>query len=114
MNSNSCYNKEKKEGGTILLTGKQRSYLKRLAHSMDPIFHLGKNGLTDNFVKQIDEALETRELIKINVLKNCDLDPTEVANEIVNRLNAEFVQSIGKRFVIYRESIENKNIELPR
>ena len=97
----------------ILLSGKQRSYLKGLANNIDPIFQLGKSGLTDNFVKQIDGALETRELLKVNVLKSCDLDPTEVANYLINELSAEFVQSIGRRFVIYRESKENKKIELP-
>ena len=97
----------------ILLSGKQRSYLKGLANNIDPIFQLGKSGLTDNFIKQIDGALETRELLKVNVLKSCDLDPTEVANYLINELSAEFVQSIGRRFVIYRESKENKKIELP-
>ena len=94
-----------------MLSGKQRSYLKGLANNIDPIFQLGKSGLTDNFIKQIDGALETRELLKVNVLKSCDLDPTEVANYLINELSAEFVQSIGRRFVIYRESKENKKIE---
>lgn len=97
-----------------MLTGKQRSHLKGLANRIDSIFQLGKNGLTENFVKQIDEALEAREIVKVNVLKNCSLDPKEVANTLVEQLNAEFVQSIGRKFVIYRESIEDKKIELPK
>lgn len=97
-----------------MITGKQRSYLKSLANSLDPIFQLGKNGLTDNFKKQVDDALRTRELVKINVLKNSLEDPTEVANILVEELGAEFVQSIGRKFVIYRESEENKTIQLPR
>lgn len=97
-----------------MLTGKQRSYLKGLANNIDPIFQLGKNGLTENFVKQVDEALEARELVKINVLKNCFLDATDVASQLADELNAEFVQSIGRKFVLYRESVENKKIELPR
>lgn len=96
-----------------MLTGKQRSYLKSMANNLDPIFQLGKNGLTENFIKQVDGALESRELVKINVLKNCELDPTQVANELVEGLQAEFVQAIGRKFVIYRESQENKKIELP-
>lgn len=96
-----------------MLTGKQRSYLKSLANNLDPLFQLGKNGLTENFIIQVDGALESRELIKINVLKNCELDPTEVANELMEELQAEFVQSIGRKFVIYRESQDNKKIELP-
>lgn len=97
-----------------MLTGKQRSHLKSIANNIESIFQLGKNGLTENFVKQIDDALETREIVKVNVLKNCSLDPTEVANELVEGLSAEFVQSIGRKFVIYRESIEHKKIELPK
>lgn len=96
-----------------MLTGKQRSYLKSVAHNLDPIFQLGKNGLTENFVKQVDDALNAREIVKISVLKNSVLDSTDVAVELVQRLNAEFVQSIGRRFVIYRESKDNKTIMLP-
>ena len=72
--------------------------------NIDPLFQLGKSGLTENFIKQIDDALETREIIKVNVLKNCDLNPTEVASYLAEELTAEFVQSIGRKFVIYRES----------
>lgn len=97
-----------------MLTGKQRSYLKSLANNIDPIFQIGKNGLTDNFIKQVDEVLEVRELIKIKILKNSILEATEVANEIADALGAEFVQSIGSRFVLYRESKENKKIQLPK
>lgn len=97
-----------------MITGKQRSYLKSLANNLDPIFQLGKNGLTENFIKQVDDALRTRELVKINVLKNSIEDPTEIANLLVKELNAEFVQSIGRKFVIYRESEDNKIIKLPR
>jgi len=97
-----------------LLTGKQRSYLRGLANNIEPIFQLGKNGLTENFVRQVDEAFEARELVKINVLKNCNLDIMEVVNKLTDELNAEFVQSIGRKFTLYRESIENKKIELPR
>lgn len=97
-----------------MLSGKQRSYLKGIANNIDPIFQLGKNGLSKNFIKQIDDALETREIIKVNVLKNCELDPTEVASQLAEELSAEFVQSIGRKFVIYRESTENKKIELPK
>ncbi|MBC8588829.1 ribosome assembly RNA-binding protein YhbY [Paratissierella segnis] len=97
-----------------MLTGKQRSYLRGLANNIEPIFQLGKNGLTENFVRQVDEAFEARELVKINVLKNCNLDIMEVVNKLTDELNAEFVQSIGRKFTLYRESIENKKIELPR
>lgn len=97
-----------------MITGKQRSYLKKIANNIDPIFQLGKNGITEAFINQVEEALEARELIKIKVLNNSFLDTKEAANEVAERVNAEFVQSIGSKFVIYRESEENKKIELPK
>ncbi len=96
-----------------MLTGKQRAYLKSKANTMEALFQIGKNGLSDNFIKQVEEALEVRELIKINVLNNSLLDTTEVAREVTEKTNSEFVQSIGNKFVIYRESEENKSIKLP-
>lgn len=96
-----------------MLTGKQRSFLKGIANTTEPIFQIGKSGLSENFIKQVDSALEARELVKIKILQNSDLDPTEVANELIDELGAEFVQSIGKRFTIYRESEKNKKITLP-
>lgn len=96
-----------------MLTGKQRSYLKGIANSMEPIFQVGKNGITENFIKQIDDALEKRELIKVKVLNNSLLDATSVASEIAEKTNSEFVQSIGNKFVLYRESKKNKKIILP-
>lgn len=97
-----------------MLTGKQRSYLKSLAHNIEPLFQIGKNGLTENFLNQVDEALEARELVKIKILNNSDLESKETCQEIAEQLRAEFVQSIGSRFVIYRESQEKKQIELPK
>ena len=97
-----------------MLTGKQRSYLKGIANNIDPIFQLGKNGVTENFIKQVDEALEAREIIKIKVLKNSFLDANQVASELAESVMAEFVQSIGNKFVLYRESVDSKRIELPR
>ncbi len=96
-----------------MLTGKQRSYLKSMANTMDPIFQVGKNGITESFIKQVEDALEARELIKIKVLNNSLLDATEVASQIAEEIDAEFVQSIGNKFVLYKESKENKKIELP-
>ena len=96
-----------------MLTGKQRSYLKAIANNIDPIFQVGKNGITDNFIKQVEEALEAREIIKIKVLNNSLLDAKDVAIELAEKTNAEFVQSIGNKFILYRESKENKKIILP-
>lgn len=97
-----------------MITGKQRKYLKGLGHNIEPILQIGKSGVTKNLLKQIDEALEARELIKVKVLNNSLLDAKEVANDIAEELEAEFVQSIGNKFLIYRESVDKKEIELPR
>ncbi len=97
-----------------MLTGKQRSYLKGLANKMDPLFQIGKNGISENFIKQMDEALETKELIKVNILQNSAEDAKEAAFLIAEKIGAEYVQSIGGRFVLYRESEDNKKIELPK
>jgi len=97
-----------------MLTGKQKRYLRSLAHHLDPIFQVGKGGVNDNMIKQINEALEARELIKISVLKNSLEDADEAASAIVEGTGAELVQIIGHTIVLYKESKENKEIELPR
>ncbi len=96
-----------------IIKGKTRSYLKSLGHKLEPILQIGKNGLTEEVLKSIDEALEARELIKINLLNNSLLDTKDTALEICSKLNAEYIQSIGNKIVIYRES-EDKIIEIPK
>ena len=86
------------------LTSKQRAQLRGLANSLDPIVHIGKDGLTDNLVKQADEALEARELIKCKVLENAMLTAREACQELSVRTRSEAVQVIGSRFVLYRQS----------
>jgi len=98
--------------GENMLTGKQRSYLKSMANGIDSIMQIGKGGVTENVIKQIDDALTARELIKISVLNNSMLEAKETANEIAEAVRAEYVQSIGNKFVLYRQSKE-KIIELP-
>lgn len=95
-----------------MLTGKQRAYLRSLANEIPPIFQVGKGGISENVVKQFDEALEARELVKSTVLKNALTDARAVAEEVAEAVGAEVVQVIGSRFVLYRESKENKAIEL--
>lgn len=95
------------------MTSKQRAYLKGLAMTIDPIYQVGKSSISPEIVKGIDEALEARELVKINVLKNCLDDPKEIANIISGRTRSEVVQVIGKKIVLYRESKEKKKIILP-
>lgn len=95
------------------MTSKQRAYLKGLAMNIDPIFQFGKQSLTPENTKAISEALEARELIKINVLQNCQDDPKEIAATLAERTHSEVVQVIGKKIVLYKESKNKKKIELP-
>ena len=95
------------------MTSKQRSYLKGLAMTRDPIFQLGKSSLTPENTQAIAEALEARELIKINVLQNCADDPNELAQIVAERTHSQVVQVIGKKIVLYKESKNKKKIELP-
>ncbi len=95
------------------MTSKQRSYLKGLAMNIDPIFQLGKASLTPENTRAIAEALEARELIKINVLQNCSDDPNEIAQIVAERTHSQVVQVIGKKIVLYKESKNKKKIELP-
>ncbi|WP_010495558.1 ribosome assembly RNA-binding protein YhbY [Paenibacillus elgii] len=96
-----------------MLTGKQKRYLRSLAHHMNPIFQVGKGGVNDHLIRHISEALEVRELIKVTVLNNCMEDRNEVAEQLAQGAGAELVQVIGKIIVLYKESREHKTIELP-
>ena len=84
------------------LTSKQRAQLRGLANSIDTILHVGKDGIGDNLVKQADDALEARELIKGKVLENCMLTSREAAEELAQKTRSDVVQVIGTKFVLYR------------
>ena len=96
------------------MNGKQRAYLRKMAHDLDPIFQVGKGGITPELTISVGEALEKRELIKLTILKNCMEDVKEVANTISERTHSDVIQVIGRRFVLYRESKDNKEIVLPK
>ena len=97
------------------MTTKQRAYLKGLAMNLDPIFQIGKNSMTPEVTKAIQEALDARELIKIRVLKNCAVDPRALAEVIAERTRSQVVQVIGKKIVLYKEGKDkHKKIELPK
>ena len=86
------------------LTSKQRAQLRGMAASLDTILHVGKDGIGDNLVKQADDALEARELIKGKVLENSLLSSREAAEALAKAVRAEVVQVIGTKFVLYRQS----------
>lgn len=96
-----------------MITSKQRSYLRSLANTMNPIFQVGKEGVEDNFLKQIDDALEARELIKVSVLRNSGYEAREASDIICEELECEGIQAIGNKIVLYRKSKKNPRIELP-
>lgn len=99
-----------------MITGKQRAYLRKIGHELQPVFQIGKEGLSDTVIVAVDEALEKREIIKVSILETAMLDTRETCDELARRLLAEPVQSIGNKLVLYRKSSNEKNrkIELPK
>jgi len=95
-----------------MLTGKQKRYLRSLAVNEKAIFQIGKDGLSDNFYITVNEALKARELVKIAILKTCEVTINEIAIEVCAHTKAELVQTIGKTLVLYKPSKERK-IVLP-
>lgn len=95
-----------------MLNSRQRAQLRSMANSYETIFQIGKGGINDALIKQIDEALEKRELIKIRTLETSPETSREAADNIAEAVKADVVQVIGSRFVLYRESKDNKQIRL--
>lgn len=92
-----------------MMTTKERAHLKGLASTMNPIFQVGKSSITPEFTEAIREAIEARELIKLNVLKNCMDDPRAIAEVLAERTGSEVVQVIGKKIVLYKENKDKKD-----
>ena len=86
------------------LTSKQRAQLRAMANGLEPVVHIGKDGIGDNLVKQANDALEARELIKCRVLENCELTAREACDALSRLTRSEQVQVIGTKFVLYRET----------
>ena len=96
-----------------MLKGKQRAYLRSLANTLKPTTQIGKEGVTESFLEQLDGMLRTRELVKVTILENAGLDTKETANAVCEALRAEFVQAIGFKFTIYKRNIEEPKILFP-
>ncbi|MDI9422595.1 MAG: ribosome assembly RNA-binding protein YhbY [Bacillota bacterium] len=96
-----------------MLTSKQRAYLRGLGNELEPVFQIGKGGLSEEILNQLDAVLEARELIKVKVLKSCLDEAGQLADEIAGALNSDVVQTIGKSFLLYRESSKEAQIMLP-
>ncbi len=99
-----------------MVTGKQRAFLRKEGHTLKPVMQIGREGVSDSVIAAVDEALEKRELIKLSILENAMLDTRDTCDDIAKRLNAEPVQAIGNKFILYRKSRNEKNrrIELPK
>ena len=97
-----------------MLTSKQRAYIKSLAANESAIIQVGKGGITDNLVKTVSDALEARELIKITVLETAGQSPRDIQNKLCEATGADGVLVVGRKIVLYRESVDNKHIQLPR
>lgn len=98
-----------------MLTSKQRAYLRSLAAKADTILMVGKSGMSPEIIKQADDALTKRELIKGKVLtETSPLSPRQVAEEIAEATNSEVVQVIGSKFCLYRKNVKEPKIILPK
>lgn len=95
------------------MNSKQRAYLRSLSNNISAIFQIGKAGINDNFIKQVEDALEAREIIKISVLENSLTDVKEAAIEIAEKSQSEVVQTIGNKIVLYKQSTQKPKIILP-
>ena len=95
-----------------MITSKQRAYLRGLANGIPAIMQIGKGGIGENLIKTVSDALEARELIKLTVLENSMESPKEVANELADATGADVVGVVGKKIILYRESVNNKKREL--
>jgi len=96
------------------MTTKQRAALRSMANTIDPVLHIGKDGINDNLVQQAWDVLEARELIKVTVQRNAPFDAREACNELCERTHAEPVQVIGSRFVIYRKARKDSKIDVDK
>ena len=96
------------------MNSKQRAFLRSLANNINSIFQVGKNGISENLIKQVDDALEARELIKLNVLETSPDDIEEVANSIAERTNSILVQIMGNKITLYRARKKDSKIVLPK
>ena len=96
------------------MTSKQRAYLRSLSNKLEPILHAGKGGISDAMIRQADDALTARELIKGKVLETAPASARDVAEEIAAKVNAQVVQVVGRTFVLFRQKEKDSQIKLPR
>ncbi len=96
-----------------MISTKQRAFLRSVANRTETFHQIGKNGITDNLIKTLSDALEARELIKIQVLETCPQAPKDIMTALCTALSCELVQVIGRKVVVYRPSVKQPVIILP-
>lgn len=94
------------------MKSKDRAYLRSIATNIEPIFQIGKGNISENLIKQVDDALEARELIKITVLENCSVDAKEAAEIIGKETNSVVVQVMGRKITLYRRREKDSKINI--
>lgn len=94
------------------MTSKERAYLRSLANTIEPVFQVGKSGISDNLIKQVDDALEARELIKLTVLETCPESAMEIGNMLSSKTNCIVVQVLGKKLTLYRKKKKDSKINI--
>ena len=94
------------------ITSKQRSKLKSIAANLSPVTQIGKGGITDNLLKTLSDALDARELIKVNILESADTDARNLAENVADLLDAVPVAVIGRKAIFYRYSTRDNFVHL--
>jgi RNA-binding protein len=96
-----------------MISTKERATLRGFSNNIPDLVYVGKEGVTENFLDQLDEMLTAREIVKVTILETAGLEAKETANAICEALRAEFVQAIGFKFTIYRKNLEEPKIVFP-
>ncbi|MEI7884272.1 MAG: ribosome assembly RNA-binding protein YhbY [Clostridia bacterium] len=97
----------------MALSGREKRYLKSLANTLPAIIQIGKSGISENLLKQIDDTLVAREILKLTILNNCEIDVNEISLKICLALNADLVQVIGHKITIYKKNTQKQIIIFP-
>ncbi len=100
-----------------MINSKQRAFLRAMANPLESTFQLGKSGISEQVLKQYEDILVAREIVKTNVLRTCEDTPQNIARSVAASISAEVVCIVGRKFVLYRKSEklvkEGKSIVLP-
>lgn len=94
------------------LTSKQRAFIKKKAHDLEPLVRVGKDGVTENLIQSILEAIDSREMLKVKILQNCEKEKEEVLEELSARTEFEVVGLIGRTIILYKENKDKPVISM--